>query len=246
MIALPGLSASDSLLLAIGVITALATLAGGTLALRFRSSIDLFLGFSGGAVIGVALLDLLPESLQLARTAPSVVAPTTAMAIGFAIYFAIDRSMSALRAKDRSHRGHFGPASLTIHSLMDGLGIGLAFQVSDVAGLVVALAVLAHDMLDGVNTVALGLAGDGNVKTTKRWLWADAAAPMIGILIGRLITVPSSVLAVLMALFAGFFLYIGAGELLPQVHERRPRLSTVAATLAGLALIFVVVQLAGH
>ena len=220
-----------------------ATLAGGGLALRFRSSIDLFLGFSSGAVIGVALLDLLPESLDLARSTQPVLAPTVAMVLGFAAYFTIDRTLAAVTGKDRAHRGHLGPASLTLHSLMDGLGIGLAFQVSTVAGLVVALAVLAHDMLDGVNTVALSLPGGD--RNARRWLVADAAAPMAGILIGRLITVPQSVLAVLMALFAGFFLYVGAGELLPQVHDRRPRLSTVAATLAGLAVIYAVVRLAG-
>lgn len=226
----------------VGVLTGLATLAGGALAFRFRSSIDLFLGFSSGAVIGVALLDLLPESLELARVSPPPLAPTVAMVLGFAAYFTVDRALAALTGKDRAHRGHIGPASLTLHSLMDGLGIGLAFHVSTVAGLVVALAVLAHDMLDGVNTVALSLSGGD--RNARRWLVADAAAPMVGILVGRLIAVPDTVLAMLMGLFAGFFLYVGAGELLPQVHDRRPRLSTVAATLAGLAVIYAVVRLA--
>lgn len=227
----------------VGVLSGLSTLAGGALALRFRSSIDLFLGFSAGAVIGVALLDLLPEALELAQSARPAIAPTLAMVLGFAAYFTIDRALAALSGADRSHRGFIGPASLTLHSLMDGLGIGLAFHVSTVAGLVVALAVLAHDMLDGVNTVALGLSGGD--RNARRWLVADALAPMVGILIGRMIAVPPEVLAVLMAVFAGFFLYVGAGELLPQVHDRRPRLSTVAATLAGLAVIWAVVSLAG-
>ena len=51
----------------VGVFTSAATLFGGGLALRFRSALTLFLGFSSGAVIGVALFDLLPEALEAVR-----------------------------------------------------------------------------------------------------------------------------------------------------------------------------------
>jgi ZIP family zinc transporter len=120
----------------------------------------------------------------------------------------------------------------------------LAFQVSEAAGVIVAIAVLAHDFLDGANTVTLSLSGGASASTARRWLVADAAAPLVGVLIARLVAVPATTLALLLALFAGFFLYIGASELLPRSHERRPRLSTTAATALGLAFIYVVVRLA--
>jgi ZIP family zinc transporter len=60
-----------------------------------------------------------------------------------------------------------------------------------------------------------------------------------------MVSVPTPELARLLALFSGFFLYIGASELLPHSHAKRPHVSTIAATLLGLALIYTVVRLAG-
>jgi ZIP family zinc transporter len=107
---------------------------------------------------------------------------------------------------------------------MDGLGIGLAFQFSSMAGLIVAAAVLAHDLCDGANTVILSLGAGSSPRTAKQWLVADALAPLAGIVVAQLIAVPSPILALLMALFAGFFLYVGASELLPKSHQDRPRI----------------------
>jgi len=230
--------------LVIGLATGVATLVGGGLAFRFRSAFDLFLGFSSGAVIGVALFDLLPEALELGAAHFRPLDLTTAVAVGFGFYLAADRAALVLTRGQGRHRAHLGAASLTAHSLMDGMGIGLAFQVSWAAGLIVAAAVLAHDFLDGANTVALSLGGGGAPTTARRWLVADAAAPLIGIGLARLIAPPAGLLALLLATFAGFFLYIGASELLPRSHDRRPQLSTIAATMLGLGLIYGVVRLA--
>src|SRR5579872_3051601 len=120
----------DLLILLVGVLTGLATFAGGSLALRFGSSIALLAGLSGGAVVGVALCDLLPEALELSRGSHTFLDVTIAVAGGFATYFTLERTCDALKESGRGYRRHLAPASLTLHSLMDGLGIGLAFQVS--------------------------------------------------------------------------------------------------------------------
>jgi len=235
----------DLLLGAIGLVTGAATLAGGIAALRARSTLGLLLAFSSGAVVGVALFDLLPEALQLARTAGSASGVTTAMALGFAAYFAVDRTAPMVAAGGGRHRGHLAAASLSLHSLMDGLGIGFAFQASPAVGVIVAVAVLAHDLVDGLNTVTLSLSGGLERGTARRWLAVDAAAPLLGIGLSRLVALPPTRLALLLAVFAGFFLYIGASELLPRSEGVQRRATTVLLTLAGLALIYAVVKLAG-
>jgi ZIP family zinc transporter len=228
----------------VGLAAAVATLFGGALALRFRSAFDLFLAFSSGAVIGVALFDLLPEAFDISAPGFRPLKITTLVATGFALYLTADRTAAILTGGSQGHRRHFGPASLTAHSLMDGLGMGFAFQVSPSVGMIVAFAVLAHDLLDGANTVTLSLAGGSRSSTARSWLYADAAAPILGVGMASLIAVPPALLAGLLAVFAGGFLYIGASELLPLSHDRRPRLSTIAATLSGLAFIYGVVRLA--
>jgi ZIP family zinc transporter len=230
------------MILAVGVATGLATFFGGTLALRFRDQIPLILGFSAGAVIGVALFDLLPEALQLAGKVATPAETAGLVGVGFAGYMLIDR---ALRVAAETRRGHLGPASLTVHSLLDGLGIGLAFQVAPAVGLVVAVAVLAHDAADGINTVTMSLSGGGGTKRARGWLIADAVAPLAGIIATRFFSLPAGALGLVLALFTGFFLYIGASELTPASYRALPRFWTSLATLAGMAAIWTAVRLAG-
>jgi len=234
----------DGVLIALGIATGLATVLGGALALRFAGKVHLILGFSAGAVIGVALFDLLPEALELGAGADSR-AIVSIVALGFIGYLIVDRTLLIATTDRSGHRGHLGAGSLTLHSFLDGVAIGLGFQVSAAVGVVLAIAVLAHDFSDGVNTVNLSLAGSARPAVARRWLIADAVAPMAGIAASRLIAVPKAQLAVIIAAFAGFFLYIGASELLPDSHHRYPRVWTTLATVIGMALIYGVVHLAG-
>ena len=121
----------------------------------------------------------------------------------------------------------------------------MGFQASTTVGLALAVAVLAHDLADGVNTVNLSLTGSKDPRLARRWLAADAVAPLSGIAASKLIVPPAGALGSLIALFAGFFLYIGASELLPESHHRHPRAWTAVATVLGVALIWVVVRLSG-
>lgn len=233
------------LLVAVGLAAGAATLLGGLLALRLARRIHLVLGFSAGAVIGVALLDLTPEALELGRAGVGALGVMTVVAAGFLAYLVVDRSLLILARGEIQHRGHFGAGSLTAHSFLDGLAIGLGFQAGPTVGFALTVAVLAHDLADGVNTVNLSLTGSKNPKIARRWLLADAAAPLVGIGASRLIHLPPGGLSLAVALFAGFFLYIGASELLPESHHRHPRAWTTVATVLGVAMIWLVVRLSG-
>ena len=223
-------------LVVVGALACEATLLGGALALQFGSILALLLGFSSGAVIGVALFDLLPEALKLGGTLYQPLTITTALAV--------DRLSLPLTRGTGGHRGHLGPLSLSLHSLMDGLSIGLAYRVSSAVAMVVAIAVISHDFVDGANTVTLSLAGGKGTLAARRWLFIDAAAPVIGIALAQLIAVPPTVLSLPLATFSGFFLYIGAIKLLPHSHASRPRITTLGATALGMIFIYVVVRLA--
>ena len=220
------------MLIAIGLLAALATALGGALALRLKGSISLLQAFGGGAVVGVALLDLLPESFNLSGGLHTPFVLATSMAGGFAGYLFTDQVIAA-STRTGAIRGHVGPATLTTHSLMDGVGIGLAFQVSATTGWIVAIAVLAHDLVDGANTVTLSLSGGASRRAAGGWL---------GIAASRLIAVPPATLGLLLAIFAGFFCYIGASELLPRARAGRPQLTTMIATVLGMAAIYLAVR----
>jgi len=236
------------MLILIGVATGLATTLGGLFALRFRDKLHIILGFSAGAIVGVAFFELLPESIELGRTTYSVANILTVSAVGFILYTALDRWLLVHGHTDDcehdTQRGTFGAASLVFHSLLDGVTIGLAFHVSTVIGVSVAAAVLAHDFSDGVNTVGMVLRQGNRLQLAYRWLILDALAPLVGILLTYLMPLSQSTLALVLALFGGFFLSIGASDLIPESHHSHPKRLTTAMTVLGMALIYLVVRLA--
>lgn len=236
-------------LFCIGVAAGLATFIGGSLALRFEKKIHLILGFSAGAVIAVALIDLLPEALEIGGQYHTPSTITAVAVFGFAMFMMLDRLFTTSAEEEEGHcghgyRGHLGAGSLTVHSFLDGVAIGLSFQVSAALGAIVAVAVLVHDFSDGVNTVNLSVLGGGEHHVARRWLAADALAPLIGIGSTFFFTLPESYLALVLALFSGFFLYIGASELLPESHHRHPRLFTSLMTVLGMLVMFAAIHLA--
>jgi ZIP family zinc transporter len=223
-----------ALLIAVGAASAVATLCGGVLALGLRRFGGVFAAIAGGAMTAVALLDLLPEALDLARPAYSPLEVVGALAAGFVVYLLVDRRAP----KAGAGRGRMAAASLTGHSLVDGLGVGVAFQVSAGAGMVVAAAVIAHDIIDGLSTVSASRSGGAGRLEQGVWLIADAAAPLAGILLASQAAISGPSLALLLAAFAGFFLFIGSRQLLELRHAEAPRFAQGLAALAGLALIF--------
>jgi ZIP family zinc transporter len=112
-------------------------------------------------------------------------------------------------------------------------------------GLPVALAVLAHDFSDGINTVNLSLAGGVERTGARRWLVADALAPLAGVAAGSLFRLQPPGLALVLALFSGFFIHIGWSELIPESYQRHPHRWTTVATLLGSAAIYIVIRIAG-
>ncbi len=224
-----------------------ATLLGGLFALRLRDRLHLILGFSAGAIVGVAFFDLLPEAIALSSGAHTVSTILSITALGFLIYLVLDRVffMHGHDADDAHiHKGRIGAGSLSFHSLLDGIGIGLAFQISPAVGLIVAAAVLTHDFSDGINTVSLILKNGGTRAQAFKWLVLDALAPVIGVISTMFFRVPQSTLGLLLALFAGFFLYIGASDLIPESHHAHPTHVTTIMTVFGIATLYVIIRLA--
>src|SRR5437588_7233583 len=68
-----------------------ATMLGGTFALYRRDRLHLILGFSAGAVLGVALFDLLPEATDLATKSYSTATVTLFVAAGFFSFMFLNR-----------------------------------------------------------------------------------------------------------------------------------------------------------
>jgi ZIP family zinc transporter len=248
------------------------TLLGGVAALRLRHRLHAVMAVAAGLVVATAVADLLPEAFELAGEGGAFWVGV-AVVVGFIAFSLVEAflhqsSFEHEREGDHEHdhghgeprpgtdvrpaagsRGLLGllpPASLIIHSTLDGLAIGLAFQAGGELGLIVLLAVLAHDFADGMNVVTLALDAARGQRLAVGLLVLDALAPPFGALLSTVVSISDNALGLLLATFAGVFLAIGAGHLLPESQHHDPRRGPVMVLLAGLgAVIVLLVRAAG-
>jgi len=123
--------------------------------------------------------------------------------------------------------------------LLDGVGIGLAFQASNSVGISVAIAIIAHDFSDGLNTVGLMLTHGNSARRSAVMLALDSVAPVLGAASTLLFKLPASALILYLGFFAGFLLYISVSDILPQAHSgASSKTSSRLILLTSLGAIF--------
>ena len=230
------------------------TLGGGALALRFRDRLHFLLGFTAGVLLGVVAFDLLPEVFVLAQ-AHGFDANHGMIALvgGFLLFHSLEKFVLVHPAHEANyahhHHPHVGSVSalvLAAHSFMDGVAIGVGFQVSPTVGLTVAIAVIAHDFSDGLNTVSLMLRHRNSTRRAVAMLIVDAVAPILGVVSTLAFAIPPHQLMLYLGFFAGFLLYIGVSDILPEAHSRAApgtALRLIALTCCGVAFIYVLVRI---
>lgn len=202
-------------------LTFFSTLIGGLAALKFKDKLHLILAFAAGAVVATALLEILP-----------LVRFPILSAIGFLFFHLLARLGKG------EHLGTISAGGFSIHSFFDGLGIGLGFLTSFQLGLVISLAVLAHDFSDGLNTTTVILRNNGNTAKAILWLVVVAATPLLGVLASTMIPSSRYLLPYVLSFYFGFFLYLGASDLLPEAHHRHSSTLTTLATVVGFGVIY--------
>jgi len=226
--------------------TVISTLVGGLTALRLRRELTTAIALTGGIVVAVALFDVLPEAISSVDDPQRV---SELVGAGFLAFFLAERLLvlhhrdEAEQARAHARVGAFGAAGLSLHSFIDGLGIGLAFHLGTGTGLLVFLAVVTHDFADGLNTVNFIVSQSGDRAQAVRWLAADALAPLLGAITGVFITVSDKTLGQLLCLYVGFFLFMGATDLLPEAHQH-PSGKRVLLTAGGFVATFFVARAA--
>jgi ZIP family zinc transporter len=225
----------------------LSALAGGFLALRATAQVGLIIAFGAGIRIGAAYFDLIPESVE--HLGDSLDLAMIFTAVGFLAFYAIEKLTSLhvghetateLDHDESGHRhvGFIGAIGMSLHSFLDGVALAAGLTVGGGLGLVIAFVVVVHRFSDGIGIVSLLLAAHTPMLEIYRWVGLVALAPVAGVILGLLLPIPDQVLGAMLAIFAGFFLYIGAAELLPEAHRSHRSRWVVGATLSGVAVIY--------
>jgi zinc transporter ZupT len=231
--------------------TFISTSLGGLFALYNKDRLHRILGFTAGVLLGVVAFDLLPEIFNLAdQTNTPPVAPMIALVVGFLVFHVVEKLTVIHHAHEHEYSDHHHPLvglysalAMSGHSFLDGVGIGLAFQINSEIGVAVAIAVIAHDFCDGLNTVSLMLINRNTNARALLMLAVDAIAPVLGAFSTRFFHLSDYSLLLYLGFFAGFLLYIGASDILPQAHANHPSKGTLALTICGTVFIYFVTQM---
>lgn len=233
----------------LAAVTALATTAGGFLAIKAKDRLHLVLGLSAGLLLGLVAFDLLPEVFELGTNelfgAPAV---SVALVAGFLLLhfyeqlFGSHEPAESDYGDDHQHSsnvaGSLGALAMGGHVFLDGLALGVAFKVSSDLGIAVFIALLVHAFSDGLNTVSF-LIKSG--KWGKKGIWllgVDAIARVSGAALGASLSLGDNLIAIYLAVFAGIVIYLATSHILPEAHSRHSSRLTILATIFGVLVMW--------
>ncbi len=200
--------------------------------------------YAVGALLGVALLDLLPEALALIEP-PAVFAT---LLVGILVFFVLEKVVLFRHCHTDACQVHGATAPLVIigdafHNFIDGAIICAAVLSSVPLGINTAIAVAAHEIPQEVGDVAI-LLGAGYSR--RRALILNVASGGSGILGALLafaaVRVVPAIRPFVLAFSSASLLYIAMSDLIPDLHRGQidaNALRQVVLIAAGIATIVV-------
>lgn len=210
---------------------------------RREQAILIAMPFGAGALLAAAFFDLLPEAFELGD-------PRTLLLWvlgGFMLFFLLERSASWFH-HHHEHDAHvknvtqrrliiFGDL---MHNAIDGAAIGASFLVSPALGLITTLAVSAHEIPKELGTFALLLSRGWKDKTV---IIANIATALVTIIVAVIVYLLGSgeqlPVAPLLAMTAGFFIYIAASDVIPDIHEQKRQVGMIQAATLTIGVVLV-------
>jgi ZIP family zinc transporter/zinc and cadmium transporter len=192
--------------------------------------------YAAGVLLGVGILHVLPEAQELTEHAPIFVL------LSFVLFYFLEHHILIHAGHEELHHTRIDVAAghdeccrhphplgiiafvgMGMHSLIDGLIIGTGFEVSSEVGLLSAIAVIAHEVPEGIAMISILLHyGYQRRKGIIYTSLVAIATPLAAIATFALVReIDPSSLGILLALAAGSFIYIGASDLIPESHRAR-------------------------
>lgn len=246
-----------------------ATLLGAVLSALLASVLLLFpaairtmllprlVSFAVGALLGAAFLDLLPEAIHSAG-------PTQVQGVGLAIalgvlgFFLLEK----LAFWHHGHEGHVDHDELRkqaagtmilvgtgLHNLLDGVLLGATFLNSVHMGVVLAIAIIAHQIPQQVGDISVLLAA--RVQRGRALLLSALSGTTMvvgGVAAYFLLSTVQGYMPYVLAIAAASLIYVAVADLIPGLHRHEgARLSMLTVLLigAGIGLIYGIQSLIG-
>ncbi|KKQ96054.1 MAG: hypothetical protein A3C27_02725 [Candidatus Levybacteria bacterium RIFCSPHIGHO2_02_FULL_39_36] len=231
------------------------SLAGGIF-LLFKEKValkvsHLIAAFAAGALLATAFFDLLPEAQKEAGKSVDIFLWTL---IGFLFFFLTERFVHWFHSHGHTHKEKdIKPTVLlivfgdTIHNFIDGIAIASAFLTNIPLGIITTFAVGAHEIPQEIGDFGL-LLHKGVKRSRILWInFFSALASLLGALLAYFMgNAVQGIVPIFLSITAGFFIYIAAADLIPEIHhENRKGFAFYESLLliVGALMIWITIQL---
>jgi len=227
-----------------GLIAGLATILGIYLVLAKeswarRNSIYL-ITFSAGVLLATAIGHLLPEAQELAPDA------LIWFLMSFIVFYIIEHGLILHSCREKGECpvhpiDKIALIGIGFHSLLDGVVIGVGFEISFTLGIIATLSVLLHELPEGISTVSVLLHSGYERKKAVFYSWLVALATPFGAVASFLLikNISQDILGVLLAVAAGSFFYVAASDLIPEIHKKG-KFANIVLIILGVLFPFIV------
>lgn len=223
-----------------------------TLSLReeiLRKYVFVFISLAVGALLGDALIHIIPEALETS-TNPEV---TSVLVIaGIILFFIIEKFLHWHHHGEDKEENHIHPVgqlvlvSDSVHNFVDGIIIGASFLLSIPIGIATTIAVILHEIPQEIGDFAV-LLHFGYTKTRALLLnFFSALFAILGLIIVLILNQSEETIFLwLLPIAAGGFIYIAVADLIPELHKTKEvkysvlqLIAVLAGVLAMIALVF--------
>ena len=238
----------EPLLLLLGLAASAGDVVGGLVVTAPRRigdrTLGLLIALGAGNLLGVAIIELIPEVVQHAGTNGAL------LILGGYLFIHFFEHVFAphLHFGEETHGGavvdsHVTSAALIglgLHAFMDGVAISSAFLTRPGLGVLVFAAIMLHKLPEGF-TIASVMKAAG---TTRRWAMTAAAILAVATFLGVLTTSAVGDRAPFaLAIATGSVLYVGATDLMAEANKAEGILNPIMVMI-GTGMFFAVLALA--
>ncbi|MEM3364293.1 MAG: ZIP family metal transporter [Candidatus Micrarchaeia archaeon] len=226
-----------------------------------RKALIFLIAFAVGAMMGGALLHLMPEAIEEI----DVMAAFILLFIGFMLFFVIEKFLHWRHCHEGDCKIHGGsitgkkgkikPAAYlnligdSVHNFIDGVIIAVSFVTSIEVGIASAIAIALHEIPQEFGDFAVLVHSGIKPKKALIYNLFTAFTAVVGGIAGYFfLTAVTSATPYLLTIAAGGFLYIAAADLVPELHnEIRPHTSAIQfiAILLGFVLMYLMKSILG-
>ena len=202
----------------------------------------ILIGFSAGGLIGGAFLHLLPEALE--QSSAQVV--FSYVILGFIFFFILEKYLHWRHCHEGVCSVHtFTYLSLvgdSVHNFIDGLIIGSSFLVGIHFGVVTTLVIVFHEIPQEIGDFGVLVYGGFSKFKALYCNFMIALTCIIGTIGGFFLgEYFNGFSSFLLPFTAGGFIYIGACDLIPEIHKQsQSKKSAFSIVAFVLGILFIV------